>query len=268
MHNQFCKNCGQANFPEANACTKCGNALNPNLVANQQFAKTPTPKKKSNKKIWIAAIVGVLLLSVVGLIGIAAVGGLLYFSSKKQVVREYPVPIKTPKKDISGDDDGGKDDDSPLSNIKFPPSGGDDDLERETGDGKITDEVLLSYFKNLKPKVGRYRLKDVVAITGTSKFPNRNAGATARYTSGSKRVTHEVGLYKSINDTEDDFGTYKRAVKRRGGRIKTSKKTSIIYIKGRLVYLAFYNTQGGFHIMSSRNGKDILKYHNDYFGIK
>lgn len=261
MHNQFCKNCGQANFPDANNCTKCGNPLAPTAAVDQQASKPNPVAEKSNKKYWIAGIVGVLLLSFLGLIGIGAIGAIFYFSTKDEVVREYPAPEKKPAEDEPLEDD-----DSPLSDIKFPPTGGSDELKKETGNSKLTDEVLISFFKNLKPKVGKYRLRDVVAIKGTSKFPSRNAGATARYRSGSKRVTHEVGLYEAIGDAKDDFASYKRFVKRTGGKIKTNKKTSIVYIKGPLVYLAFYNQQGGFHIMSSRNGKDILKYHNDYFG--
>lgn len=287
MQNQFCKNCGQANLPNSSTCTKCGNPLNKGtnnpFGANNVASSTPPPKKKSNMIFWVAGIVVVLLVLFVGLVGIAGIGGYFYFTSQEKVEREYPgrdpkqdddKPTKDddePKKDDTKDDDSkGNDDDSPLSDIKFPSTeGSDDDLGEttKTGGGKVTDAQLVAFFLTQKPKVGRYTVKNATTLGGGGNSPNRMAGAKAEYRSGSKKVFHEIALYDSKPSLADDFAAYKRKARSGGGRVQTTKATSIIYIKGRLVYLAFYNPQGGFHIMSSRNGKDILAYHNAYFGI-
>lgn len=246
--------------------------------ANNVASSTPPPKKSNKMIFWIIGIVVVLLVIFVGLAGIAAIGGYFYFANQEKVEREYPG--RTPKDDDDSpkkDDDYPEkdtpksgDDDSPLSDIQFPStSGTDDDLGRKqkTGGGKLTDAQLVAFFLTQKPKVGRYTIKNATTLSGGGNSPNRMAGAKAEYRSGSKRVYHEIALYDSQGSVADDFVAYKRKA-RRGGRIQTSKDTSIIYVKGSRVYLAFYNPQGGFHIMSSRVGKDILAYHNAYFGVK
>jgi hypothetical protein len=279
MQNQFCKNCGQANFPNATTCTKCGNSLS--QIVNNQFSSSnqpPVKEKKSNKMFWIIGIVAVLLIFFVGLIGIAGIGGYLYFSNQDEVVRDYPKTDKdeTPKdetdKGDKGDkgDNSGDDDGSPLSDIKFPATTGDDGMgdSQSGGNAKITNAQLLAFFSQQKATVGSFRLDKVSTIDGTATFPSRIAGVEAKYSSGSKKITHNFAAYDSNTSLKEDFELYRQFAKKSGGKITNSTETSIIYIKGSLVYFAFYNPQGGFHEMSSRVGKDILKYHNDYFGIK
>ncbi len=292
MNNQFCKKCGHANFPNSNNCTKCGNALDhvannpfgsseeppPTVMAGQQFSIPTSPKteKKSNKTFWIVGIVAVLLVLFVGILGIAGIGGYLYYSSQEDfVVREDS--NKDSKnddnkgQDDSKNDDSKSDDDSALSDIKFPAgTGSDKDMSggKSTGTENVTDAQLLDFFLKQKPTVGKYTLKTVKTSDNKDNFPNRTAGATAEYKKGSKIVIHEVALYGSTSSLKEDFEAYKQKAKSGGGKIETSKETSIIYIKGSSVYLAFYNPQGGFHVMSSRNGNDILEYHNAYFDIK
>lgn len=287
MDNQFCKNCGQANFPNAATCTKCGNALSsiagsqfgasneppPTMVANQQIPQVSAPKaeKKSNKMYWVIGIVAVLLIFFVGLIGIAGIGTFLYLNNQ-EVARDYPND-KPQKDDPTADtkDETLAEDDDSLSDIKFPPTdssdGGMND-EQNTGNEKVTDAALIGFFTTQKSNVGKFKLQNVTATDDSSIFPNRIAGVVAKYASGSKRLTHNFAAYSSNSSLKDDFDEYKRKAKSSGGKVTNSTATSVIYIKGSLVYFAFYNPQGGLHEMSSRVGKDILKYHNDYFGVK
>jgi hypothetical protein len=293
MDNKICTKCGQVNFPNANNCTKCGNALNaaennpfsaggdppPTMMPGHFSATPPGAEKKSNKMFWIIGIVVVLLVSFVGLLGVIGIGSYIYYSSKKEVVYDYPKPKpekdKTPKDDSNKDNndkaDPTDDDGSPLSDIKFPTTtGGDDGMKdnQSGGNAKVTDAQLLSFFLEKKSKVGSFTLKDVTTTDSKAKFPNRIAGVSAQYTSGSKKLTHNFAAYDSVGQLKDDFDEYMQEAKRSGGKITNTTATSVIYIKGSLVYFAFYNPQGGFHEMSSRVGKDILKYHNDYFGVK
>ena len=292
MHNQFCKRCGQANFPNVTVCTKCGNSLmsasnNPfgsgeeppptMMGGGQQFSASPPVPKKSNAKLFIFGAIAVILVLFIGLFAIAGVGALFYFSGQKEVVRDDSGRDK-PADDASNDSTdspktGG--DDNPLSDIKVPSTddsgsspGSDNSGGDSSGSGKVTDAQLLNFFLQEKPTVGKYQLKNVKTTDSRDNYPNRTAGATAEYEKGSTKVTHEVALYESTSTLKEDFDDYASKAKSGGGKVQTSKETSIIYIKGSLVYLAFYNPQGGFHVMSSGDGKDILEYHNAYFGVE
>jgi len=296
MQNQFCKRCGQANFPNASVCTKCGTPLSqasnpyggadeppPTMMAGggQMFSNPTPPKKekKSNTKYFIIGGIALVLVLFIGLIGIAGIGAWVYFSNKDEVVRKNPDDNKPlddsgnkQGDDKTGDDKTGSDsktDDDSMTDIKFPPTGAnDDELADNTGGGKITNAQLLDFFLKEKSVVGKYQLKKVETTDSRDKYPNRIAGATAQYTKGSTALTHEVAIYDSIDTLKDDFDDYRNAAKSGGGKLEMNNETTIIYIKGSLVYLAFYNPQGGFHVMSSRRGKDIQEYHNAYFGVR
>lgn len=255
--------------------------LPPTIMPSNLSAAPPKAAKKSNKMYWIIGIVVVLLVAFVGLLGVVGIGGYIYYSSQKEVVRDYPnnkpQEDETPKDDSDNTEknsdkgDTGDDDGSPLSDIKFPTTtGGDDGLKdsQTSGNAKVTDAQLLSFFLVKKSKVGSFTLKDVKATDSKAKFPNRIAGVSAQYTSGSKKLTHDFAAYASNDPLKDDFDEYVKEVKSSGGKITNSTPTSVIYVKGSLVYFAFSNPEGGFHEMSSRVGKDILKYYNDYFGVK
>ena len=301
MDNKFCKNCGQANFPNANVCTKCGNAFEqnqgnqfgssqeppPTVMAGNQFQvpiqsnqpnnqsnNAPPPKKKSNTKYFVFGGIAVVLLLFIGIIGIAGIAGVMYYTTQQdsEVVRDYPAEDDSgkdndSKKDSKDSDKTDDDDDNPLSDIEFPSTGGNDDgLDKTKNNGKISNQILISYFKTQKQKVGSFSLNSVLEDEDNRNFPGNIAGVRAKYSKGSTSLTHEFAAYDSMSDLGDDFRDYKRKVKSSGGKVKTDKPTTLIYIKGPLVYLAFYNPQGGFHIISSRLGKDILTYHDDYFG--
>lgn len=287
MHNQFCKRCGQANFPDANVCTKCGTPLErqpggsygqgseppPTMMAGQQYggAASAGGSGKSNTKYFVFGGIALVLVLLVGLIGIAGIGAVVYFSGQEGEVAQDDTGRDTGTADDEGTDTGpsSDDDDSPLSDIEFPAGGNDDDMgdSTSTSTGKVTDAQLLQFFLKEKATVGKFSLKKVTTTDSRDKFPNRTAGATAEYTKGSSTVIHEVALYDSASSIKEDFDAHK-AQARKGGRIQTSKETSIIYVKDGKVWLAFYNPQGGFHVMSSRNGNDILEYHNAYFGVE
>jgi hypothetical protein len=292
MHNQFCKRCGQANFPNATACTKCGNPLMsasnnpfgsggeppPTMMGGGQQFSSPSPEHgKSKTKFFVIGAIAVVLVLFIGLIGIAGVGALVYYSNQDEVVRDdsgRDKPADDAPSDTT-DSPNSSGDDNPLSDIKFPStddsgtsSGGDNSGGDSSGSGKVTDAQLLSFFLQEKSTVGKYQLKNVKTTDSRDNYPNRTAGATAEYEKGSTKVTHEVALYESTGSLKEDFDDYASKAKSGGGKVQTSKETSIIYIKGSLVYLAFYNPQGGFHVMSSNDGKDILEYHNAYFGVE
>ncbi len=295
MQNQFCRKCGQVNFPNASTCTKCGNPLSqtsnnpygtseeppPTMMANQQYSNSPSPpasEKKSKTKFFVIGGIVVVLLLFIGILGIAGVGALLYFSSQDEVASADNSDKKTDdetkgESDSESDGDSTDDtktggDDNPLSDIKFPPtSGSDENIGDSSGNAKVSNAQLMDFFLKEKSTVGKYTLKNVKTTDSRDNFPNRTAGVTAEFYKGSTKVTHDVALYDSMSSIKDDFNDHKNGARRGGGKIQTSKDTSIIYIKGSLVYLAFYNPQGGFHVMSSRNGKDILEYHNAYFGV-
>jgi len=275
VDNQFCKSCGQANFPGSTVCTKCGQALSPaggnpfnqpNQAPNpgaQNQAPQPAAPKKSSKKFWIIGGIAAFLLLSLGGILIAAVGGFLYFNSQKdEVVYDYPKPDQTPTP--TKDDDDTSDSDNPLDDIDFPSSG-DTDFGGGSN-GSVSDSVLVKFFKEKKPRVGSYRLQSTQTMDGKGFFRGKTAGAMARYTSGSKSIVHEISVYSNKDNARRDFDRFKASVKSTGGKIRSNRKDQIIYAQGKLVYLGFINPQGGIHVISSRRGPDIITYYKAYFG--
>ena len=274
MDNQFCKSCGQANVPGSTVCTKCGQALStagnnpinqpnqaPNPGAQNQAPQSAAPKK-SSKKFWIIGGIAAFLLLSAGLIVVAAVGGVLYFNSqsKDDVVYDYPKPDQTPKK---ADDDDGGDSDNPLDDINFPTSG-DTDFGGGGNNGSVTDSVLVNFFETKKTRVGSYKLDNAKRMGGKGAFPGKAAGASARYVSGSKTIVHEISVYSNKDNARRDFDSFKKR-ERRGAKVRSNKRDQIIFAKGKLVYLAFLNPQGGIHVISSRRGPDIITYYKSYF---
>ncbi len=257
MNNQFCKQCGQANFPNAATCSKCGNALtgqanqNPFNAPQQEPPKTmmpnfqannyPKPEKKSNTMFWVIGGVAVFLILAIGVVGIAAVGGFLYFnSSKTEVVKDDPPP--KPRDD--------RNDDKPDSNDT----------------SVLTDSQLEDFIKNTRSRVGRYKLDNVKPFKG-SDFGGRNAGVTALYVNGSRRVVHSIAMFSSYDDASRDFNRYKRAIRStKGYRVRSSQKDRIIFSYKGSVFLAFCNNAGGCHELISKNGNHILDYYDSYFG--
>ncbi|MEZ5344172.1 MAG: zinc ribbon domain-containing protein [Pyrinomonadaceae bacterium] len=289
MDNKFCSRCGQANFPDANICTKCGNALSSG--AEPQFSQNPSARAagggsagsmsetsaKSNKKLYIivGGILAVLVISI-GAIILLAVGMLLYTNSQSEVVRnDTPAERKTEsdtdektdsqdaEDDDSGDDSESGDSDNPLDDVTFP-SGKDVEFGEETK-SEINDASLLSFFLSKKSKVGAFSLVDAKTSSDKTIFPNRSAGLQAEYKSGSKKVIHRVAVYRSLNDAKGDIDTYKRALQNSGAKVRSSKEDQVIFDRAGAVYLAFYNTQGALHEISARDGKDVLAYYNSYF---
>jgi hypothetical protein len=275
-------------MPNAGVCTKCGNALNqisnvksggsaeeeyPPTMMSPQFMKDQTaPGKKGNKKIFlIVGIVVVLLVVFTGLLGIAAIGGYVYFSNQPTVVRENTTPASKKDQPVDKDaDDKDVDDGSPLSDIKFPSNGGNDgvEIEKNTGNEGLSNAKLIVFFSSEKSKVGRFLLSKVKTIDADYVFSERIAGVTANYKKGSTPLTHSFAAYQSNDLLKADFADYKKKVKNAGGRIAKSTATSIIYSKSGLIYFTFYNPQGGVHEFSSRRVEDIQEYHDSFFGIK
>jgi hypothetical protein len=258
MDNQFCKKCGQANFPEARVCTKCGAGLSgqfargafsasgeppPTIISNQRFSGPNNPaEKKNNKLFWIIGGTAVFLVLAVGGLGIlAAIGGIVYFQSKEQrVEREYPVP---PRREEKADD-------QPLED-KSP--------------GEVSDSQLIDYMRRKRSNVGNYRLDNVKGFKGDD-FPNRSAGVTALYTNGSRKVVHSIAMFRSPAAAFGDFSRYKRAIRNlRGSRVRSSSGSQIVYSYKGNIFLTFCNEAGGCHEMISQNGNNILDYSDNYF---
>ncbi len=287
MDNQFCSRCGQANFPDANACTKCGNALGrtsanpfsqgsaPNGIANQPITGAAASAPKSNKKLYliVGGIVAVLVVSV-GAILLIAVGMLVYTNSEAERPPDDTTVAKKTETDSSdreskndedndGDESDKSDSDNPLDDVKFP-SGKDVDFGEEAKT-EINDQGLLSFFLDKKSKVGGFTLVEAKTSSDKTIFPNRTAGLQAEYKSGSKKVIHRVAIYRSLSDAKDDIDTYKKGLQNSGAKVRSSKEDQVIFDRAGAVYLAFYNTQGALHEISSQDGKDVLTYYNSYF---
>jgi len=270
MENQFCKKCGQANFPNATSCSKCGQVLNaPSFGSDtpRGFSSEQKPaQKKSNTKYWIiGGILAVfLIIAVFGII--AGAGLLVYLNSSNEVTRDYPAPESSPTKDRRDDSTPvppkKSDSDNPLDDVTFP-TGNDVTFGDETST-TMNDKILLNFFLKQKKVVGRFKLVNVKTSTSREFFPNRSAGVQAEYKNGRKRLLHRVAIYKSIGDARSDIATYKRNVKNSGARIRSSTQTRLIFVLKGFVYLAFYTPQGGLHEMSARNGNDITQYFNAY----
>ena len=262
METQFCKSCGQANFQNASVCTKCGQFLN---LSNENKGSSnhlshPAPKK-SNKKFWIIGAAAVLLLFLgIAVIGIAG-GAILYFSSDNYAkTNKPPVVEKTPevKEEIDSKDT--------LDDINFPSFEDTDFPSKKTA--SVNDSALINFFKQKKPRVGKYKLDYTEGIGKGGAFPGKLAGAFARYVSGKKTIVHEISLYKALNIARRDFNGVKNYVRQKKLRVRTSSRDQIVYEKKDLVYLMFVNQQGGVHLISARNGKEIIYYYNSYFGRK
>ncbi len=279
MENQFCSKCGQANLPNSGACSKCGQPLfsqaanNPNIQGGQP----PQSGKGNSKMYWIIGGIAAFLLVGVGIVLLAAVGLIFYASSNDQTARDEN-QIERSESDSKSDDDDTKsaddsreDDDSddsgdsekPMDDVTFP-SGKDVDFGDEASND-VDDASLLKFFFEKKSEVGPFKLIKAKTSTDRAYFPNRLAGIQAEYRSGSTNITHRAAIYKTIDDARDDIEVYKQEVKNSGAQIRSSKEDQIIYSRIGLVYLAFYNPQGGLHEISSKNGNDIIKYYNSYF---
>ena len=291
MQNQFCKNCGQANFPNATTCTKCGQALAqpgtdraahqseppPTMMGDAPFSpqQQNPPEKKSKMMYWIIGGVAVFLVLAVGAVLLAAVGIFIYTNSGSDEVASNDTNVERKSddpKDYGNDRDTGPDDsrdtrtgdsDNPLDDISFP-SGKDVDFGDDTA-STVTNASLLKFFLQKKSKVGRFNLVKATTSDDKTVFPNRDAGIQAEYKSGRVKITHRVAIYRSLDAARGDIATYRRGIRQAGARIRSSKEDQVIFTLKGLVYLAFYNPQGGLHEISSRNGNSIVRYYNSYF---
>ena len=290
MDNQFCNKCGQANFPNAPVCTKCGEALSgsgsnkadfqsppPTMAASRSVgSQSATPEKKSKTMYWIIGGVAALLLFAVGLVILVAIGIFVYTNNQSDEVARDETELQHKETNSKKDDDTDifSDDtkdtktksDNPMDDISFP-SGNDIDFgEKPDGNKSSLDNAaLVQFFKGKKSKVGIFKLVNVVSSNDKTIFAKRLAGVQANYSSGRKRIIHRLAVYSSLNEAKGDIAAYKAAVKKIRGRIRSSKADQIIYSHKGLVYLAFYNQQGGLHEISSKSGNDIIKYYNSYF---
>ncbi|MCB1024009.1 MAG: hypothetical protein KDB79_06460 [Acidobacteria bacterium] len=274
MDNQFCKRCGQANFPDAKVCTKCGQGLLGTGGGSfpQSAAATASKAPKRNNKIyWIAGGIAAFLLLTVGVIILAAVGMFLYTSGSPEVSRDDAPPVErrsddvseTDKKTDSDEKEDPPESENPMGDVTFP-SGKDVDFGEEAR-SELNDQTLLSFFLDKKSKVGAFTLVEAKTSSDKTIFPNRAAGLQAEYKNGTKRLVHRVAVYKSLSDAKGDIETYKSGLANSGARIRDKKQDQVIFDRAGLVYLAFYNPQGALHEISSKNGNDILKYYNSYF---
>ncbi len=291
MDNQFCKNCGQVNFPNSVTCTKCGQPLAqskgaqfgqpgppPTMdAAPPMGSNMPTPEKKSKKMYWIVGALLLFLVFSVGAILLVAVGLMFYAGSQSDDVASDDQKVERKDKESKTDEDDkeitAEDVDDKSSNSKNPmddisfPSGKDVDFGDDSANnsGDINDETLLKFFMDKKSQVGKFKLIEAKTSSDRTIFPGRVAGVQAEYASGSTRIMHRVAVYKSVESAREDIDSYKEAVRVLKAKIRTSKEDQLIYTLKGIVYLAFYNPQGGLHEISSRNGNDILKYYNSYF---
>ncbi len=284
MDNKFCNKCGQANLPNSTSCTKCGQPLG--QTGGAQFAqatppstipgKPPAPVKKSKTMYWVIGGLALLLVLALGLVLVAAVGIFVYQNNQSDEVVRDDQDIQRKDRDSEDDEDSDlteddsddtktKDSDNPMDDISFPDGKDVDFGDDSSGNSDIDNAALVRFFKDKKPKVGIFKLAKVVTSDDRSIFAKRLAGAEATYKSGRKVVIHRLAIYRSLDDAKGDVAAYKAAVRKIGGKIRSSKADQIIYAHKGLVYLAFYNPQGGLHELSSRNGDDILKYYKSYF---
>ncbi|MGI8669717.1 MAG: hypothetical protein ACR2J3_07695 [Aridibacter sp.] len=256
MQNQFCKKCGQANFPNVSVCSKCGtslanqtnqnpfNASNepPPTMENPQFSNTPKLEKKSNKMYWIIGGVTAVLVLFLGIAFIAGLGIYLYTNSST----DTEVANTSPK-------DNTNDEDKPINE--------DNGKSDEMTDGKLED-----YIKNDRRTVGSYTLDNVKAFNGDD-FSGRIAGVTALYINGSKRVVHSIAMFKTYAEASDDFSKYKRNIRNlKGSQVRSSEKDRVIFAHKGSIFLTFCNEAGGCHELISSDGKTILEYYDSYFG--
>ncbi len=275
MQNQFCKKCGQANFPNATSCSKCGQATNSQAAFGSDNApRTVMPnkflgasEKKSKAVFWIIGGLLAVTLIVVGLAMVIGAGVFLYTVNGDEAVRDYPAKEeKSPDLELKDERDNDPppktDSDNPLDDITFP-SGKDVTFGDETS-STMNDKVLLNFFLQKKRVVGKFKLVDVKTTTDKTIFPNRSAGVQAEYKSGSKRLLHRVAIYTSIENARSDIATYKQNVKNSGAKMRGSRENQLSFVLKGVFYFAFYNPQGGLHEMSARNSKDISRYFAAY----
>ena len=224
---------------------------------------------------WIIGGVAVVLVLAVGAILLAAVGIFIYTNSGNEVASDDTnVERKSDDgKDDQNDRDTGPDNprdnrtsdsDNPLDDISFP-SGKDVDFGDSGGASTVTNASLLKFFLQKKSKVGRFSLVKATTSDDKTVFPNRDAGIQAEYKNGRIKLTHRVAIYRSLDAARGDIATYRRGIRQAGARIRSSKEDQVIFTLKGLVYLAFYNPQGGLHEISSRNGNNIVRYYNSYF---
>jgi len=286
MQNQVCNNCGQENIPSSFKCAKCGQPLGQPPGGGfraqgsaQQPSGAPDGGKKSNKIFWIiGGVVAVLLIGAFFVV-IAAAGLAFYLSNQQETTRrEFPAPERSPvtnngekKNDPSkeipdSDDSTNTGSDNPLDDVSFPS--GKDITFGDQSSGTMNNKVLLNFFVQKKSKVGRFTLANVKTSTDRSIFPGRRAGVQAEYKRGSRKLTHRVAIYDSLDDAKSDIATYRGMVRKSGAKIRSSAEDRLVFVLRGSVYLAFYNQQGGLHEISSRNGNDLIGYYNSYFGYK
>lgn len=313
MENKFCRNCGQANFPQVTTCAKCGaklvqspdstNPFNtpsathqneppPTIAVKADSLEIPPPNQpkfgqtppnqagfnpppppnqmkvsqtnsggKSSKMYWIVGGVAGVLVLFFFVAAIAGIGGYFYLnsSSDQETTRDYPVSDDEDrdKTDNTGDE---KDDDGKS---KMPRISTKSDTKETTG--KFTNDELIAYVEDNKKTVGKYKLQSVKPINIEQYFSDKDAGISALYKSGSKKVVHNMSMYSKANTAQADYRKYVDLVKSTKAEVVSEEGGNLIYRLEGMVFFVFCNESGGCHQMVSKDGKDISDYYDSYF---
>jgi hypothetical protein len=228
---------------------------------NQQGANQANSGGKSNKMFWIIGGIGGVLVLLFFVVAIAGIGGYFYLSSSssdKETTREYPVSDDEDKDTTDTGDE--KDNDGKR---KLPRISTKSDTKETSG--KFTNDELIAYVEDNKKTVGKYRLESVKAINIEQYFPDKDAGISALYKSGSKKVVHNMSMYSQVDTAKADFRKYVNLVKSTKAEIVSDENGNLIYRLEGMVYFVFCNESGGCHQMISKDGKDISDYYDSYF---
>lgn len=209
MDTKFCKNCGQANFPEAVKCAKCGGNLAGGFETEGQSSSAAT-KSGDNKLYWILGGIGVVVL-LGGFFVVALAAGIYIYTGQDETAYEKPNT-------------------APDSNAKTeekPPSEKDED--KPTTVGRLENENLESFIRDKYQQVGAFKLQSVKDIEARSKkiFRRSNDEAFAIYSSDEKNpleILFSIANFKKISDAKIDVAAIKIKTLAKKGKILSEEK--------------------------------------------
>ena len=228
MNTTLCKNCGQANLPNAERCSKCGKHLsaasdNPFSYSGEPPRNAAFPEKrneiaagsKSGSKMlyWILGGVAALVL-VSGFILVAAIGIYLY-TSQNYAAAETTNAENTPAEKKSGEVAEIKEKRTVFEKIEPPSAAGN----------------LEKFISDDYQKIGDYRLQSVSDIKLKSKkiFRNSTDEAFAVYSSDEKNpleILFSIAKFKSVSDAKVDVVAIKIKALTKKGKILRETKLS------------------------------------------
>jgi hypothetical protein len=297
MNNRICPKCGTNNPAGMSFCTNCGQTLTapaenapqrpeeppPTVFMNQpppvtprqpvaappQISSTPPPQPpKKNSKAWMFGVAGCLGLLIVSVVGLVIVGIALsysdFFSKKDEPYRDFPTPSPTQKTNSNS-----------VFNTRLSNSDSTNTTETDTTNTIPTDDdtdsgAFLVTILESRKQVGPFNQTSVTSVEAKKYFPLANGAAEAAYSNGSKNVYLMVGKFSSLPVAKENFEDRIEQVKSGSGGKVTYENTasdgtiSAIYNHKGYYFTEYCNTSAFCNRIYSDNQAALKSFFESY----